>query len=246
MKIQAIQAAIVALSASFSLSAQDLMIVKMNDNTIREFSMDNIRSVTFRAIGISCPDDNHPHAIDLGLQSGTKWACCNIGTTAPEEYGDYYAWGETWTKDAYTEKSYSYSVYKWYGSYEYIDIGDEIAGTQYDVAHVKWGGLWQMPSSEQIDELMSDCFWDQVVYHGVNGMIVTGPNGKALFLPAAGSSGESGIYGKGKNGEYWSSSLTGSQYSISFAKTIYFTEDKVISTNGSLRFSGLTVRAVCR
>lgn len=42
----------------------------------------------------SCPDNNHPHMIDLGLPSGTKWACCNVGASKPEDYGGYYEWGQ--------------------------------------------------------------------------------------------------------------------------------------------------------
>lgn len=88
-----------------------------------------------------CPDANHPHAIDLGI--GVKWVCCNVGASAPWEYGDYYAWGETTTKNVYDDETYKY--YDEINE-EYINIGNEIAGTKYDVAHVKWGGKWKMPN----------------------------------------------------------------------------------------------------
>ena len=81
--------------------------------------------------------------IDLGLPSGTKWACCNVGANKPEAYGDYYAWGETQTKSTYSEQTYLY-----YKNGLYQDVGSDIAGTQYDVAHVKWGGSCVMPSLE--------------------------------------------------------------------------------------------------
>ncbi len=80
-----------------------------------------------------CPDSNHPHAIDLGLPSGTLWSCCNVGAKTPEEAGGYYAWGETETKTIYNEGTYNYKA-------NYVSFGSDIAGTEYDVAHVKWGG----------------------------------------------------------------------------------------------------------
>ena len=87
---------------------------------------------------LSCPDNNHPHMIDLGLVSGKKWACCNVGAGGPTGTGNYYAWGETMAK-------MDYSIY----TYKCSDgtraschfLGNDIAGTCYDVAHVKWGGI---------------------------------------------------------------------------------------------------------
>jgi len=103
---------------------------------------------------LSCPDDNHPHMIDLGLSSGTKWACCNVGANKPEGNGDYYAWGETQTKSKYNWSTYTHCD----GSEENChNIGSDIAGTRYDVAHVKWGGSWVMPSRDQIKELKDNC-----------------------------------------------------------------------------------------
>ena len=59
-----------------------------------------------------CPDGNHPHMIDLGLPSGTKWCCCNVDANAPEEYGGYYAWGETkdGNKNEYSIKTYEHKI----------------------------------------------------------------------------------------------------------------------------------------
>ena len=75
---------------------------------------------------MTCPDNNHPHAIDLGLPSGTKWACCNVGATNPEEYGGYYAWGETKEKDIYGRNTYAwydnnYNFFLDISSYVYIN-----------------------------------------------------------------------------------------------------------------------------
>ena len=119
-----------------------------------------------------CPDDNHPHAIDLGLPSGTKWACCNVGAHSPEEYGGYYSWGETEEKEDYCWNNYQFAYLDssddgyWdttqdTGYWHCHSIGSDISGTEYDVAHVKWGGSWQMPTLTQVHELLNYCgdFW---------------------------------------------------------------------------------------
>lgn len=139
-------------------------------------------------------------AIDLGLPSGTKWANCNVGANKPEEYGDYYAWGETTTKKEYTKENYRY-----YKNWEYVNIGDDISGTQYDVAHVKWGGKWQMPTQEQIKELFDNCKYEWTTLNGVKGEKFTGPNGNSIFLPAAGYRWNGYLLIVGSWGYYWSS-----------------------------------------
>lgn len=139
-------------------------------------------------------------AIDLGLPSGTKWASCNVGANKPEEYGDYYAWGETTTKKEYTEDNYLY-----YKNGKYVNIGDDISGTQYDVAHVKWGEKWQMPTLEQILELVHNCKYEWTTLNGVKGGKLTGPNGNSIFLPAAGNRWYGDLSRAGEYGYYWSS-----------------------------------------
>lgn len=117
--------------------------------------------------------------IDLGLS--VKWASHNVGASSPEGFGGYYAWGET------EEKSYYESnTYKYYQNGSYVNIGNNISGTQYDVAHVKWGGSWRMPTLDEIIELVNKCSWKWTTYNGVKGQLVTGPNGNSIFLPAAG------------------------------------------------------------
>ena len=143
-------------------------------------------------------------AIDLGLPSGTKWAPFNVDATKPEEYGGYYAWGETETKEWYS-----------WGTYEHCDgtketchdIGENISGTMYDVAHVKWGHGWHMPTLDQIDELVDYCTMEWTSVNGVNGAMVTGPNGNKIFLPAAGYATGGQIYKPGVYGLYKSGSL---------------------------------------
>lgn len=146
-----------------------------------------------------------PIAVDLGLS--VKWASCNVGAESPEEYGDYFAWGET------EEKSdYDWETYKWWSDAngdgqseenEMIDIGNNISGTKYDVAHVKWGGGWRMPTKNEIQELVDKCSWKMTIYSEVNGYLVTGPNGNSIFLPAAG---DNKSY-NGHSGYYWASTV---------------------------------------
>ena len=164
-----------------------------------------------------CPDGNHPHMVDLGLPSGTKWACCNIGATTPEAYGGYYAWGETEEKTTYNWYTYIHSD----GSQKTChDLGDDIVCTQYDVAHVKWGGSWVMPSREQQEELLNNCTYTWTTVNGVNGGQFTGPNGDSIFLPAAGYRWGDYLYDAGSNGHFWSStqysSHSGNAYRLSF------------------------------
>lgn len=153
---------------------------------------------------LSCPDDHHPHLIDLGLPSGTKWACCNVGATTPEGYGGYYAWGETEEKDYYDYKGSNYT--HWDGSSNNChDLGSNIAGTQYDVAHIKWGGSWKMPSYDQQTELRDNCSSEWTTVNGINGRIFTGSNGGSIFLPAAGYRWNDYLLNAGSHGYYWSS-----------------------------------------
>ena len=196
----------------------------------------------------SCPDSNHPHMIDMGLPSGTKWACCNVGASKPEEYGGYYAWGETKEKSCYDWDTYMYyneylnsSTEEWID--EWIYIGDDIAGTQYDVAHVKWGGSWRMPSYEQLAELLENCEWTWTTQNGVIGMLVTGPNGGTVFLPAAGYRWQDWLVND-ERGDYWSSSLRPSDESIAYS--LDFVSGGVgWDDQGCIRYEGRSVRPVC-
>lgn len=160
----------------------------------------------------SCPDSHHPHMIDLGLPSGTKWACCNVGASKPEDYGGYYAWGETHTKSDYTFETYVYwqdsnGNGNWDWDDEFTYIGSDIAGTQYDAATANWGSLWVMPSYTQVGELEDNCFYIGVVENGIEGTRFTGSNGASIFLPDAGYRWEYGLDDAGSLGSYWSSSL---------------------------------------
>ena len=162
-----------------------------------------IDSVVFANSFRTCPDGNHPHAIDLGLPSGTKWCCCNVGASTPEGYGGYYAWGETSEKSVYNWETYAYSD----EDGNCVNIGSDISGTQYDVAHVRMGTPWRMPTHEQQMELVEHCTQVWTQQNGVNGILVTGSSGGQVFLPAAGGRVYGNLYYAGSYGYYWSSSL---------------------------------------
>ena len=152
---------------------------------------------------LSCPNDNHPHMIDLGLPSGTKWACCNLGASTPEQRGDYYRWGETKpVKEGDTDATYPYKN---------VDIGNNIAGTKYDAATANWGASWRMPTEDQIMELVDNCTYKWTMQNGQEGVEVTGRNGGTIFLPASGYRNySSGSFSNiGSSGYYWSSSPWG-------------------------------------
>ena len=138
--------------------------------------------------------------VDLGLS--VKWAAWNLGATKPEEYGDYYAWGETDTKAVYTLETYQY-----YDNGEYLNIGTDISATSYDAAHVLWGEGWRMPTLKEMQELRSLCQWSWSYIGDVRGFRITGPSGKSIFLPAAGLRQGNTVKGDGANGGYWAASL---------------------------------------
>ena len=194
---------------------------------------------------LTCPDDHHPHLIDLGLPSDTKLACCNVDTDHPENhsptnYGGYYAWGETETKTTYDWSTYKHCD----GSSSTChDLGSDIAGTKYDVAHVKWGGSWVMPTKEQQDELLDNCTSTWTTQNGVSGRLFTGTNGGSIFLPAAGRRHDSGLDNAGSRGFYWSSaqypSYTYYAYRLHFGSGI-------TNTYYYSRNFGFTVRPVSR
>lgn len=189
----------------------------------------------------SCPDSNHPHMIDLGLPSGTKWACCNVGATKPEQYGGYYAWGEVSEKSYYDWSTYSHCD----GSYSSChNLGSGIAGTQYDVAHVQWGGSWVMPSLDQIKELLVHCSSEWTTENGVYGRRFTGSNGGSIFLPAAGYRWYGGLYDAGESGHYWSS--TQEPYGSYYAFYLKFYSGNASWYVNIYRYGGLSVRPVVR
>ena len=170
--------------------------------------------------------------VDLGLS--VKWATCNVGASKPEDYGNYYAWGETSTKSSYKSDNS-----KTYGK---KSMGDIKGNSNYDAARANWGGKWRMPTESEMQELIDKCTWTWTTQNGKEGCKVIGPNGNSIFLPAAGSRGsDSRRYRSEIYGCYWGS--TPDEIYIYYAPTLYFASDiHVIGSTG--RDNGLSVRPV--
>ena len=150
--------------------------------------------------------------VDLGLS--VKWADCNVGASSPSDYGDYFAWGETSTKSDYSWATYEWckgtnkSFTKYCINSEYGTVDNrQVLESSDDVAHVKWGGSWRMPTKEEFKELCDKCTWTWTTQGGHKGCKVTGPNGNSFFLPAAGNRDGTVLYNRGSSGYYWSATL---------------------------------------
>lgn len=199
---------------------------------------------------LSCPDSRHPHAIDLGLPSGTKWACCNVGASAPDEYGDYFAWGETSPKSKYDWSTYKYcngSVFtmtKYCIESDYGRVDDKtVLEKSDDAAYVNWGSSWRMPTIDEVEELRDNTKSEWTTKNGVKGRKLTGTNGGSIFFPAAGYRLVGSLSNVGSYGYYWSASLSTSFSSR--GRYLYFYSGDV-GTRNYYRGYGLSVRAVLR
>ena len=172
--------------------------------------------------------------VDLGLPSGLKWAAYNVGAESPEEYGDYFAWGEIQPKDAYTEENCS-SLYLY---------AEDISGHMYlDAARAKWGSPWRMPTEQEIIELVLNTNGMSTELNGVRGTMVTGRNGNSIFFPYAGKMIDTTLYDEGDFGYYYSSSLTKPITSDS-GPYYYFVDDTQGTTSSVYRYPGFTIRPV--
>mgnify|MGYP006873020259 CR=1 FL=1 len=190
--------------------------------------------------------------VDLGLPSGTLWATMNVGASKPEEYGDYFAWGETVPKD-----TYNWSTYQWYNgsegtltkyntssSYGTVDNKTEL-DLEDDAAYVNWGKQWRMPSLEQFKELTngSNTTTEWTTQNGVYGRLITSiSNGNSIFLPAAGCRDDSSLFIAGSYGFIWSRTLY-----TSFpngARYLYFDWSNIYTNYFDYRCSGQSVRPV--
>ena len=192
--------------------------------------------------------------VDLGLPSGTLWATCNVGANAPEEYGDYFAWGETvpnkenysWTTTAwvyYEGSSLRFSKYNTSEQYGEIDNKTELVPED-DAAYVNWGSEWRMPSADQVNELLTQCTWEWVDVNGVNYRKITGPNGNSIFLPAAGQRSGANTSSVGTNGNYWTRDLYATTtVNPMNAFKLYFSKTMKQRTSGSRNY-GCSVRPV--
>ena len=189
--------------------------------------------------------------VDLGLPSGLLWATCNVGADTPEGYGDYFAWGETQTKDTYDKSNYQYYYPITFQLTKYCNMANDgyngfidnltTLESEDDAATANWGNGWRMPTQEEFKELLDNTTVTWTTQNGVNGRLFTATNGNSLFLPAAGYYKESNLNKVGNQGRYWSSTLyTENNY---YAWILYF-NNSVCYKNSDYRYYGLSVRAV--
>ena len=218
------------------------------------------------------PSVHVPEAVDMGLPSGLKWASCNLGASLPEEFGDYYAWGETepyyisqnpliW-KDG-KDAGYAWPSYKWcmgsentltkyctqsssytspYGYNGFTD-GKTTLDPEDDAAHVNLGGNWRLPTDDDCTELRENCTWTWTTQNSVDGVLVTASNGNSIFLPATGNLADTGYNKVGYYVVFWSSSLVPTN--PLYARDAYFIlSDGVLNRGSGKRFFGFPVRPV--
>lgn len=192
-----------------------------------------------------------PAAVDMGLS--VKWANYNLSedgfVSSSEEYGDFYAWGETSTKS-----DFSWENYKWSnGSYDsltkynvFIAYGirdnKTVLEPEDDVAHVKLGGAWRMPTNAEWQELIENCTWTWTYLHGVYGRLATSNiNGASIFLPPAGAKVGTELVEVGTQGNYWASDISSSVPSSAWLMYFYSSN---IERGINPRHAGVTVRPV--
>ncbi|MBQ9364056.1 MAG: Ig-like domain-containing protein [Bacteroidaceae bacterium] len=238
---------VVTISSRGTVEAVGEGIATITCTALDGFGATATCEVTVGDVIIPTPTPISTHeAVDLGLS--VKWATMNVGASAPEEYGDYFAWGETEPKVYYDWGSYKWCKGSMQTQTKYcINSKDGTVDNKTtlelddDAAHVNWGGSWRMPTYEEINDLITKCTWAWTTQNDVNGWIVTSKfNGNSIFLPIAGNrSGDSlGL----NSGWYWSSSLDpedsyGAQF-LKLASTRYY-------KNNGLREIGGSIRAVC-
>ena len=200
--------------------------------------------------------------VDLGLPSGLKWAKCNLGASKPSDYGDYYAWGETAPKADYDWATYKwmqagqsdskyitkYTIADgetegiWYDSArEFIGDNKTVLVAADDAATQQLGSPWRMPTIDEIQELLVNCTWTWTTQDGVHGYQVDGPNGNAIFLPAAGYRKVSGLKYAGSQGYCWSSSLSTTESNCAYSLDLHSDRYLIART---YRYFGYTVRPV--
>ena len=263
---------LIALVATLVASAQTIKVYEYDEHgklnyTPSFISSDEVK-VVFTDEILSGITDGHEW-VDLGLPSGTLWATCNIGANSPEEYGDYFAWGETAPKEKYDGDTYkwinegqwsSWQINKytyadgekklgcWYNGDTFIGDGKLALDTEDDAATANWGSDWCMPTYDQLDELCNPEYitseWT-TTRNGINGRLITSlKNGNTIFLPAGGyrdfNTVPIAIAGRGC---YWSSSLS-STYNSTRAGGLDLSSDYLSAVDYFSREGGRLVRPV--
>lgn len=215
----------------------NLIMEKSKEGSSLYNDLEDYGMVNLGVLEVALPIHNGHEYVDLGLPSGLKWATMNIGASTPEGYGDYFAWGETETKNDYSTDAYTYTD------------NPTVLPANHDAAAVKWQGNWRMPTVNEYQELFNNCKKEWTTSNGVNGYKLTGTKtgykDKSIFFPAAGKRYNTmPLQSAETYGYYWSSSLyngtnTNSACCFRFCSTLaewnlnYF------------RYYGLPIRPVC-
>ena len=232
-------------SASLTVTAKANLTYNTRTGALTVTSGSETVTVTLNQEGMPTPAHKY---VDLGLPSGLLWATCNVGASSPEEYGDYFAWGETKGKSNYSWTTYkwcngSYSTLKKYNtstSYGTVDR-KTVLDLSDDAANVNWGGEWRTATNDEWAELRDNCTWTLIVQNYVKGYKVSGKNGNSIFLPAAGDCEGDGTFMTETDGIYWSSSLDEPEPYA--ALSIWFNSTSVGHSSGG-RCSGHSIRPV--
>ena len=195
------------------------------------------------------PYNGHEY-VDLGLS--VKWATCNIGAEKPEDYGDYFAWGETAPKDYFSWDNYKFTTDGGSTFTKYTGNDMSELGREDDAASVNWGGSWRMPTLVEFNELMANCDGEWIKegdpeFGGVAGAKLTsrkpGYTDKYIFIPAAGCRFGSELYGAGLTIYIWSTTLYAADVRRAYRSLLRDTPD--VETRSDGRAGGHTIRAVC-
>ncbi len=257
------------LVAAMSMNAQTVNVWKNGEIVATTEDADSVVFVKKTATMI----DGHEY-VDLGLPSGLLWAACNIGAEAPEDYGQYYAWGETkgygeedptnTNNTAYSgtdeKTNFSWNTYK-YGTgrsaiskyctdnAKWKGEGTEADGLQTltaadDVAATLWGGAWRMPTAEEITELKDNCTLEATTIGDVKVAKLTGPNGKCIYIPMAGQRNMAALTGNDAYAYLWSSSVNAANCCYATAMSFIYATSTVNIAATMLRYTGYSVRAV--
>ena len=200
------------------------------------------------AASVVCAEEHE--YVDLGLPSGTLWATCNVGANSPEEYGDYFAWGETTAKTYYDWSTYKYcngsmtTLTKYCTDSQYGEVDNKTKlELSDDAAYVNWGEEWCMPSSMQFDELISQCDWEQSNLNGIVGYIVKSKiNSNSIFLPSSGHRYRYSLYNAESDGDCWWSSELDSNNPIRAWDLLYY--KKNLFVDNGYRINGRCIRPV--